>query len=389
MLLNPLVFLATVAASAIGQPTDDFTNIDSHCTKVIALPEPTGPNHIGTSTFHFVDQARAEDGTADANDRRQIIFQLWYPAIGGRDATPVAYVPELETFRAFFSADSRDIPQKISRDLANYGCVLTHSYRDLPASDLSPKYPVLVFSPGGNMSRHWHTALAEEFASRGYVVLVLSHALNGLDAFPGLKVMAPERWALPKDATPDQEAANDNAMSEELARDARFALDRLSDISSGAIKHPLNGRIDMTKVAIAGHSRGGNTVARGCSTDPRFKACITYDNIGPDREEKTGLKTPQLTVRTSWSPDRKEELRSYLNKNPTTAEDVEITGATHFTFTDLQIVDPENYKPKLDPVKGLRLAEDITDKFIRDVFAQKVPELSSFAMPGAVEVWRK
>ena len=134
-------------------------------------------------------------------------------------------------------------------------------------------------------------------------------------------------------------------MSDELASDARFALDRLADIASGTIKNPLNGRIDMTKVAIAGHSRGGKTVGRACADDPRFKACITYDNIAPDRQKKAGLKTPQLTIRTSWDPQRKQDLRSYLQRNPSTAADVEIVDATHFTFTDLQIVDPELIRP--------------------------------------------
>lgn len=381
-----LAFTAALMGSP-AQPNNDFANIASNCGQSIALPEPRGPHQVGTSTFQFVDRSRPEGGTANPNDQRQVIFQLWYPAVKNRNSSPVAYAPELETMRAFFSADSRDVPQKIAQNLERYGCVLTHAFADAPSSSLARQYPVLVFSPGGNMSRHWHTAQAQEFASRGFIVVMLSHALSGLDVFPGLPVMAPDRWALAKDATAEQEAANDSSLSDELAMDARFALDRVADIASGKVRHPLNGRVDLARVAIAGHSRGGNTVGRACSTDPRFKACITYDNIGPDREQASGIKTPQLIIRTPWGAERKQSLRTYLAKNPTYAADVEIAGTTHFTFTDLQIVDPAHYEHKLDPVAGLSLANAITLSFIGDIFAGKSPALARFAKAGQVEVW--
>lgn len=390
--LWPIAFMTLAASLAPNpevSPDDLFSNVASSCSQTTALPEPAGPHQVGTSTFYFVDQNRPEGGTSNPEDRRQVIVQLWYPGLRDRDSAPVPYAPELEIFRAYFLADSREMPRKIASNLDRYGCVLTHAFKGLPVSDLTEKYPVLVFSPGGNMSRHWHSAQAQEFASRGYVVVMLSHAFSGLDFFPGLPIMAPERWALPKDATAAQEETNDNAMSEELARDARFALDQLAMINSGAIKHALSGRVDMSKVAIAGHSRGGKTVARSCSSDPRFKACVTYDNIAPAKEEETGLKTPQLTIRTPWEPARKQELRAYLQKNPRFAADVEIANTTHFTFTDLQIVDPEHYEHKLDPVRGLKLANDITAKFIGDVFSGKTPILSDFVKSGQVDVWVK
>lgn len=378
--------LAT-AGTSLPASEPDFYNYAGRCTAMTQLPEPGGPHQVGTSTFHFTDASRPEQGSADPNDRRQVIFQLWYPAIRAADGDPVAYVPELDQIRAAFSADPRDVPQKLAKGLAPYACIATEAYADAPVSDLAKRYPVIVLSPGGGVSRHWHTAQAQEFASRGYVVVVLSHAYSGLDLFPGLPVLSVERWLAPRAATPEQRTALDEAMSDELALDARFGLTQVENIASGAISHPLNGRIDLSRVAIAGHSRGGKTVARACSSDSRFKACVTYDNLAPERERATGLRTPQLTVRTAWEPDRRDTLHAYMKLNPGAAVDVEIAQATHFTFTDLQIVDPQQYPAKLDPVRGLSLANGITLDFLDSVWAGKAPTLSGFAKPGEVTVW--
>ena len=44
------------------------------------LPQPTGSRAIGTTSFHWVDEARLETLTETPDDYRQVVVQIWYPA---------------------------------------------------------------------------------------------------------------------------------------------------------------------------------------------------------------------------------------------------------------------------------------------------------------------
>jgi len=57
---------------------------------VFRLPRPSGPYAIGTVTYHWVDTARAEMFTADPTDRRELMVQLWYPAVESSASAPRA-----------------------------------------------------------------------------------------------------------------------------------------------------------------------------------------------------------------------------------------------------------------------------------------------------------
>src|SRR5215217_1860850 len=102
----PVILLSHLlaAASAAVAPFNLFANVSTKCATTISLPEPSGPNNVGTSVFHFIDTKRMEAGSVDPNDYRQVEFQLWYPAIRDRDSKPVAYNPELQIMRAFFAS---------------------------------------------------------------------------------------------------------------------------------------------------------------------------------------------------------------------------------------------------------------------------------------------
>src|SRR5690349_12613229 len=113
---------AAAGIAAATPPTNAFDNLRSTCAAPLELPSPTGPNQVGVTSFAFVDHARQETLTPDAGDLRQVLFQVWYPAHFSRAAPPVPYVPELQTMRAGFSADNREAPQKIARDLEHYSC---------------------------------------------------------------------------------------------------------------------------------------------------------------------------------------------------------------------------------------------------------------------------
>lgn len=64
---------------------------------VFRFPRPGGPYAIGTVTYHWVDATRTEVFTADPNDRRELMVQVWYPARANRSAPRAPYVPDSAT----------------------------------------------------------------------------------------------------------------------------------------------------------------------------------------------------------------------------------------------------------------------------------------------------
>src|SRR6187399_1278284 len=58
--------IPTVRQSDAGQP-------------IIQLPAPTGSHRVGRMSFYAVDSTRSEKMKDDPNDRRELVFHVWYP----------------------------------------------------------------------------------------------------------------------------------------------------------------------------------------------------------------------------------------------------------------------------------------------------------------------
>ncbi len=61
---------------------------------VFRFAQPHGRYEIGTLTYHWVDAARPEIFTADPDDRRELMVQIWYPAQGSPDSPRARYVAD-------------------------------------------------------------------------------------------------------------------------------------------------------------------------------------------------------------------------------------------------------------------------------------------------------
>src|ERR1700716_3869937 len=133
---------------------------------VPSLPRPTGQHLVGSAIFHWTDPKRAEVFTDDPQDRREVVAQAWYPT-----ETPGPPVPYFEAqgrlpayvdpFPAFFYGD--------------FDKVDTHASASPPVSAERPTWPVLLFLPGWGSPREDYSAMCADLASRGYVVIALSH----------------------------------------------------------------------------------------------------------------------------------------------------------------------------------------------------------------------
>jgi pimeloyl-ACP methyl ester carboxylesterase len=141
----------------------------------------------------------------------------------------------------------------------------------------------VVFSHGLGGSSFGYTALFEDLVSHGYVVAAIQHP-GTADAvvFPDGRVAPQFRDTPPPDLTPAQRMQRmmDQAGQaiEEGAADERFVLDRLMrGDARGGKQFALAGRLDLSHVAVMGHSAGADFAARACELYARCKACVDLD----------------------------------------------------------------------------------------------------------------
>jgi len=341
------VGLQAPSASGTAGESGEFESPGAPTASPIELPAPHGPYAVGTVTYHWLDDERHD--LLDPRERHQLIVQLWYPADPATGDERAEYFPNLESFRLGLATLEGDRPARDAKRFAACERVVVPATKGSRVAREIEKLPVILFSPGGNMSRHFHTTLFAELASHGWLVAALSHKYSTWDIFPAGGFSLSRNWFTDDD--PEGEA-----LTESLAADATVALDRLTALSRSDSSGRFTNRIDLARIAIAGHSRGGKTVARACSADARFLACITLDNVGPAREVESGLSRPQMTIRTDdpddWDVDRIALLRAFLERNPVLGREVVLKNATHNDFSDLPIVDPTGSPSRLDQTKS-------------------------------------
>nr|BFE82541.1 hypothetical protein GCM10020093_051420 [Planobispora longispora] len=121
------------------------------------------------------------------------------------------------------------------------------------------------------MSRASLTGLAEELASRGYVVAGIDHVHESYGtSLPGGRLAG---CAACEEQEADPWAFGDKAVRGRQA-DVSFVLDRLLG------RHPVwrgAGLIDRSRVGMAGHSLGGSSTSWTMLKDPRVRAGINMD----------------------------------------------------------------------------------------------------------------
>ncbi len=271
----------------------------------VSMPEPTGPSEVGTETVVATDPSR---------DGRRVPVQLWYPAVGGNGAAPYA---QAET--TAFLAQAMSVPLE---DVAAIDTNATAA----PGPIRSGRLPVVVFSPGFGVTRPFYSGLSAELASHGYLVAVVDHPGDGL------LVEFPDGPSVPAPPSEDEDGLQEMLAPRVAA--VRTVLDLLErlDAEPGG---PLHQTLDLSRVALAGHSLGGATAGEAMRLDRRFKVGVNLDGTMYGDVVGTGLDRPFLLV-SSARPEEPEEDATWVTfrSQTLTAQSVAIAGSGHMTFTD-------------------------------------------------------
>ncbi|OKK17346.1 collagen alpha-5(VI) chain [Streptomyces sp. CB00455] len=303
---------------------------------VPVFPEPSGRFAVGTGVVQWTDPRRPESFTADPNDLRTVVVQLWYPAQkGSAGARRAQYLGRTEQ-------EARTVSDALAGEVGLPGFLFdgvprahTHAVFDAPVAGGGERFPVVLFSPGSGGVRTQNTAWAEELASHGYVVAALDHPYDS-----AVVVLADGRTVHAETAsTGDRDKDGELAAHWTAVRaaDLGFVLTRLEHLDRGEITGPLTGRLDTGRVAVTGHSMGGAAALQAARQDHRFGAVIDLDGY-PHGPASPSLHQPTLAltqaVTSGTDPHYMPRLTEALGRSTATSYRLTIPGAAHLTFMD-------------------------------------------------------
>ncbi|WP_344207635.1 alpha/beta hydrolase [Nonomuraea bangladeshensis] len=343
MAVSGLAPVASASASASAEPY---------------LPAPTGSRPVGTTSLHLKDASRPDPWVPSVK-ARELMVSLWYPAEApGRHRA--RYMTPKESELLLKDGDITSVPA------GTLSKVRTHAFTDARPAGRPHSLPLVVLSPGHSKPRSELTALAEDLASRGYVVAAIDHTYeNVAQTFPDGRVTTCVTCEMKKGP------AEWVKLEKGRAADVSFVLDELTGARP---KWKYARLIDTSRIGMSGQSAGGASTLSAMAADRRLRAGIDVDGTVEAALPEGGLSRPFLLL---------GKPATYTPGKPGTAANWEsvwaglhgwkrwllVDGAAHTSFTDLGVlVDQFGIEDGAD-IPGVR-AMAITRRYVAAFFDQ-------------------
>lgn len=301
-----------------GKPNMNSAAIRSALTRsaTVSAPSVSGSVRVGTRELGLVDLSREDPYTANGTPR-ELLVRFWYPAGVSGSCTLAEYAAS-KVWGRFSELVGVPLPS-----------VTTNSCADAPVMDGA--HPIVIFTPGYTGTMTDYTFLFEDLASRGYIVASVDHTFEATAVeFPDGRLVNSVLGSYLGGPFRGDMSAMTFAVSVRL-RDLQFVLNELGEMNQGS-GNAFAGKLDMSRIALAGHSMGGVTALLGLQQDPRFKAGVVIDGDFTNTMPSPTL-TPVLILGMGRQPWAGEEC-SLWNELGGPRLAVNFLGADHMTPTD-------------------------------------------------------
>jgi len=320
-----------------------------------------------------------------------LMVHVWYPMRAGFELQAAPYVPNVKLLESKIDGSYFKILEAAS----------SHAFLEKdPTLDPSEQHPVVIFSHGNQMSGLFYAAIQEDLASHGYVVMSIDHPGEALfTIFPDGKV------ATYSEPPAEGQATSLEAVEAGFRRRIEKRVEAIASAISEASKF-FSSNLDLSRVAVVGHSIGGIAASAMCEIDERVSACANLDGRDSGAPFYLWAKTkgPLKPFLYFAKPLRADDGNSAtspatldkLNKDlaAVVSRDkqrmrslqgdsyrVILTGATHDTFSDAPLLLPSSEEEKAAHVRRTQIVREylraFMDKYLKNAAATVLDQATS------------
>uniref|UniRef100_A0A915PJN3 1-alkyl-2-acetylglycerophosphocholine esterase n=1 Tax=Setaria digitata TaxID=48799 RepID=A0A915PJN3_9BILA len=258
-------------------------------------------------------------------------------------------------------------------------------------------YPVLIFSHGLSACRYFYSIYCSSLASHGYIVAAIEHRDCSAcwtyklktDEKTGETVEVPVK--LRKLVSADDEFQLRNGQLHKRVSECIRTLHVLEELNLGVygsdkkIEKKLllgnnfawsqfKGRLDMSRICIAGHSFGGATAIAAAASSTDFFAAVVLDGwmFPIEKELLTQVRQPVLFMNAEnfqWEANVKDMLRVIESSKRSVL--LTFNEAVHYSFTDFPFLIPKmlcrwlGIQGLCDPVQCAEAMVELSGHFLK------------------------
>ncbi len=342
------------------------------------LPAPAGPFCVGVTDYHWIDPDRPEPYTPDDDaDTREVMVRIFYPAPSAATEAYGDYASEA-VLQAFAEVLGLEDLEEILAD------VPVQSRLEASLADAAEPFPVVLFSPGLGSVFQVSTALLEDLASRGYVVVAVNHPyISAITEFPDGRVII-------GDLLGDETDHDKNFAL--LPGDLQLVLDEVLALNAADPSDRFTDRLDPSRIGAFGHSLGGAAALALLDVDQRVIAGIDMDGSLHAYDSDGGPidRAVMFHLAGSDEPAFQPEMIDFWGRLEGPGYAVFVPEAGHYSYVDLPVF-LVNFFPDesledwtagtVDPVRMTALVSEYNaaffEAFLRDGEVDTVGDLAN------------
>jgi dienelactone hydrolase len=368
--LIPMYFLCIIALSS-GFYNAIFKKKSSHSTGSIIfaislmtlsfiliflfplfnLPKPGGKYQVGQIQRSYMDENRELFFKSDHN--KLIGVSIWYPAMKEEKSKPLPYSQDSYIFSKWISK-SLMLPSFL---FSHTNLIGTNAYANASMTEGNLQFPVLIYSHALFGAANQNSILFEELASQGFIVISISHTYEAAVTFledneaigfdnrlmTDFFAETEKIYPLFLERSQSEDLTKRFSLSDEIimkstiasklihirAKDIEFIINNLETIQKS--DEILNGRLDMSRIGVFGHSLGGASAFYAGMQNEKIKSILNIDGNQYGTIDKVDRTKPFMYITTDAEyNDFNDGIYNKYNSIKIVYEN-----SKHFDFTDI------------------------------------------------------